>query len=124
MPFRQAHRLKHSQRGGSAEKRRKTTCRPPDLCSSAIKIFRFFSSGMIKVERHRASPDHTHSLRESDQIKRPELIRALIETDSIFKAVKEHATNRLGLGEALHALRTKEAYNIKTKVRGRCRPIS
>ena len=68
--------------GVPADKRRKTKCRPADLCRSTIKIYRFYY-GTVRVEQYQASPDHSHSLRESDQIKRPQVIRALVETEAV-----------------------------------------
>ena len=94
--------------------------------SSRIKVSRFVSSQTLRVERHQDSPDHAHSLKESDQLKRPQAIRNLIEAEAIknyrppaiVQVVKESAIDQLGLAEAVHALRRKEVSNIQAKFRG------
>ena len=78
---------------------------------------------MVKVERYKDSPDHTHSLLEIDRIKRPQAIRTLVEKEAvknysppaITSAVKEYATTELGLGQEL---KRKEVANIQYKVHG------
>lgn len=113
------------QEGIPTEKRRKTRLRPSNFCSAMIKVSWMLSSQIVRVERYQSSPDHTHSLRESDQLKRPQVIRDLVQAEAIksysppaiVEAVKEYATKELHLGGSVHALRTKEVQNIKSKVR-------
>jgi len=107
-----AKRTKSSSRkeGVVPDKRRKTKIRLAGICSSRIKISHDILSQMVQITRFQSSPDHTHSLRESDQLKRPQAIRRLIETEAIknysppaiVRVVKEHATTQLGLAEAVH----------------------
>ncbi len=81
---------------------------------------------IVKVERYKDSPDHTHSLLEIDRIKRPQAIRALVEKEAaknysppaITSAVKEYATNELGLSASVQELKRKEVANIQYKIRG------
>ncbi|GBC53110.2 hypothetical protein GLOIN_2v1789307 [Rhizophagus irregularis DAOM 181602=DAOM 197198] len=84
------------------------------------------SSNVVQVERHKNSPNHTHSLSEIDRLKRPKAIRSLVEIEAvknysaptITSAVKEYATLELGLSEPARELKRKEVANIKYKVRG------
>ena len=81
---------------------------------------------MTRIERHKDSPDHTHTLRESDRLKRPEVIQSLVKEEAIksyppvaiVNAIKEHATDHLNLGACVEDLTRKEVTNIKYKVRG------
>ncbi len=80
---------------------------------------------IVKVEHYKDSPNHTHSLIESDRIKRSQAVRDLVEKEAvknypplaITSAIKEYAT-KLGLGASVQELRRKEVANIKYKVRG------
>uniref|UniRef100_U9U9Y6 ZSWIM1/3 RNaseH-like domain-containing protein n=1 Tax=Rhizophagus irregularis (strain DAOM 181602 / DAOM 197198 / MUCL 43194) TaxID=747089 RepID=U9U9Y6_RHIID len=91
-----------------------------------IKVFWIASSNVVQVERHKNSPNHTHSLSEIDRLKRPKAIRSLVEIEAvknysaptITSAVKEYATLELGLSEPARELKRKEVANIKYKVRG------
>ncbi|PKC54327.1 hypothetical protein RhiirA1_477528 [Rhizophagus irregularis] len=84
------------------------------------------SSNVVQVERHKNSPNYTHSLSEIDRLKRPKAIRSLVEIEAaknysaptITSAVKEYATLELGLDEPARELKRKEVANIKYKVRG------
>uniref|UniRef100_U9TK48 MULE transposase domain-containing protein n=1 Tax=Rhizophagus irregularis (strain DAOM 181602 / DAOM 197198 / MUCL 43194) TaxID=747089 RepID=U9TK48_RHIID len=108
------------------EKRRITRIRPSNICSAMIKIFWIASSNVVQVERHKNSPNHTHSLSEIDRLKRPKAIRSLVEIEAaknypppaITSAVKEYATLELDLGECARELKRKEVTNIKYKIRG------
>src|SRR6266516_6658528 len=108
------------------EKRRITQIRPSGLCCAKIKVSWLASLKVVKVERYKDSPDHTHSLLEIDRIKRPQAIRALVEKEAaknysppaITSAVKEYATTELGLGASAQELKRKEVANIQYKVRG------
>jgi hypothetical protein len=81
---------------------------------------------IVKVERYKDSPNHTHSLLDVDRIKRPQAIRTLVEKEAvknylppaITAAVKEYAMIELGLGASAQELKRKEVTNIKYKVRG------
>ena len=109
----------------SNKKRRVTKTRPSELCLAKIKVLWLVSSKIVKVERYKDSPKHTHSLLESDRIKRSQAVRTLVENEvvknysapAITSALKEHATN-LGLGTSISELKRKEVANIKFKVRG------
>ncbi|CAB4439595.1 unnamed protein product [Rhizophagus irregularis] len=91
-----------------------------------VNVFWIASSNVVQVERHKNSPNHTHSLSEIDRLKRPKAIRSLVEIEAaknysaptITSAVKEYATLELGLGEPARELKRKEVANIKYKVRG------
>ena len=90
-----------------------------------IKISRIASSQQVRVERYKDSPNHSHSLKESDMLKRPQAIRALVEHEAtknysppaIVRYVKEHAADHLGLGESVTTLKRKEVYNVQHKFR-------
>lgn len=107
------------------KKRRITKTRPSKLCQAKIRVLWLFSSKIVKVERYRDSPNHTHSLIESDRVKRSQAIRTLVEKEAvknysppaITSAVKEYATE-IGLGASVRELNRKEVTNIKYKVRG------
>ncbi|RHZ57425.1 hypothetical protein Glove_388g20 [Diversispora epigaea] len=112
--------------GIPSNKRRKTKIRPSYLCFAKIKVTRFITEGKVHVERFQNSPNHTHSLEESDKIKRPQIIRNLVEQEAlknyrppaILNAVKEYAAERMDLDACVKELRRKEVTNIKYKVRG------
>ena len=90
-----------------------------------IKVFWISSLKVVQVERYKNSPNHTHSLPEVDRMKRPKVIRSLVEIEAaknysppaITSAVKEYATLELGLGECVRELKCKEVTNIKYKIR-------
>jgi hypothetical protein len=91
-----------------------------------IKVSWIVSSKVVQVERYKSSPNHTHSLLEVDRIKRPKVIRNLVEIEAtknysppaITSAVKEYATLKLDLGECMRELKHQKVTNIKYKVRG------
>ena len=80
---------------------------------------------IVRVERYKDSPNHTHALLESDRIKRSQAVRTLVKNEAvknysppaITTAVKEYAIE-LGLGTSVRELKCKEVSNIKYKVRG------
>ena len=96
------------------------------MCCAKIKVSWLASLKIVKVERYKDSPDHTHSLLEIDRIKRPQAIRTLVEKEAIknysppaiTSAIKEYATTELGLGVSVQELKRKEVTNIQYKVRG------
>ena len=108
------------------EKRRITKTRPSGLCHAKIKVLWIVSLNLVKIERYKDSPNHTHSLLEADRIKSSQAIRTLVENEAvknysapaITAAVKEYATIKLGLGTSVNELKRKEVTNIKYKVRG------
>lgn len=65
------------------EKRRITRTRPSGLCNAKIKVSWFISSKIAKVEQYKDSPDHAHSLSETDRIKRSQAIRTLVEKEAV-----------------------------------------
>ena len=81
---------------------------------------------MIKIEHYKDSSDHTHFLLEIDRIKHPQAIRTLVKKEAaknylppaITSAVKEYATNELGLSASVQELKQKEVANIQYKIRG------
>ena len=107
------------------KKRRTTMIRPPGFCHAKIKVLRLVSIKMVRIENIKDSPHHSHSLKESDRLKRSDVVRTLIEEEAvksylpvaIVDAVKEYA-NTLSLGSSVQDLRRKEVANIKYKVRG------
>lgn len=90
-----------------------------------IKVSRYISELKVRVERCENSPDHEHLLEESDKLKRSQAVISLVEQEAqknyrppaILSAVKEIATEKLGLGESAKELRRKEFTNIKFKIR-------
>ncbi|PKK60573.1 hypothetical protein RhiirC2_719011 [Rhizophagus irregularis] len=91
-----------------------------------IKVFWIASSNVVQVEKHKNSPNHTHSLSEINRLKQPKAIRSLVEieaaknysTSTITSAVKKYAMLELGLGKPVRELKRKEVANIKYKVCG------
>jgi hypothetical protein len=112
--------------GISQEKRRITKIRPANLCFAKIKIYHYASEQKVLVERFKDSPDHSHTLEESEKLKRSQTVQNLVMQEAIknyrppeiVSAVKEYATEKLDLGESVKELRRKEVTNIKYKVRG------
>ncbi|CAB5200016.1 unnamed protein product [Rhizophagus irregularis] len=110
----------------SNEKCRITKTRPSGLCHAKIKVEWLVSLKIVKVGRYKDSSNHTHSLLDVDRLKRPQVIRTLVEKEAvknylplaITAAVKEYATIELGLGASAQELKRKEVTNIKYKVRG------
>ena len=85
---------------------------PSGLCDAKIKISLLVSSNMTQIECHKDSPDHTHTLRESDRLKCPEVIQSLVKKEviksyppvAIVNAIKEHATDHLNLSTCVKDL--------------------
>ncbi|PKY51082.1 hypothetical protein RhiirA4_531978 [Rhizophagus irregularis] len=81
---------------------------------------------IVQVERYKNSPNHAHLLLKCDRIKRPQVIRTLVEKEAIknytppaiASAVREYATKELGLGTSVSELKRQEVANIKYKIRG------
>ncbi|CAG8502496.1 6013_t:CDS:2, partial [Scutellospora calospora] len=111
--------------GIPSEKRRKTKVRPADQCSAKIKVFHLVTDQVVWVEQYSNSPDHAHTLEDSEKLKRSKAVRVLVEREAvknylspaITSAIKEYATVNLGLGKSIKELRCKEVANIKYKVR-------
>ncbi|RHZ78348.1 hypothetical protein Glove_165g82 [Diversispora epigaea] len=107
-------------------KRRKTKVRTANLCFAKIKILRFDAEQKVRIERFQDSPDHAHSIEESDKLKRPQAVRVLVEKEAvknypvpaIVDAVKEYATENMDLGTSIKELKWREVANIKYKIRG------
>ncbi|EXX77321.1 hypothetical protein RirG_010920 [Rhizophagus irregularis DAOM 197198w] len=110
----------------SQEKRRVTKIRSANLCFAKIKVYRYASEQKVLIERFKDSPDHSHTLEESEKLKRSQTVQNLVMQEAIknyrppeiVNAVKEYATEKLDLGESVKELRRKEVTNIKYKVRG------
>ncbi|RHZ86811.1 hypothetical protein Glove_44g33 [Diversispora epigaea] len=108
------------------KKRRTTMIRPANICHAKIKVIRMTSKKLIQIERYNNTPDHTHTLIESDRLKRSTAVRTLVMQEAIknyppvaiVKAVKEYANNELDLGESVKDLKRKEVANIKYKLHG------
>ena len=81
--------LKHNQSSTRKEdpstpstKRRKTNPRNPGQCFAKIKITYMTAAQKVRVERHADTPDHAHTLEDSDRLKRSQAIKTLIEEAS------------------------------------------
>ncbi|CAB4478545.1 unnamed protein product [Rhizophagus irregularis] len=80
----------------------------------------------VRVEKYNDSPDHIHLLDENEKLKRSQVVQTLVKQEAlknyqppaIVSAVKEFATEKLGLNESVKELRRKEVTNIKSKVHG------
>jgi len=107
------------------EKRRKTKIREPGQCFAKIKIT-YLGSQMVRIERYQDSPDHTHTIEESDMLKRSEAIKNMAigeaskqyRPPAIVTAIKELASNQFGEGSGVEYLRRDEVANIQHKIRG------
>jgi len=90
------------------------------LCSAKIKVYRYASEQKVLVERFKDSPNHSHTLEESEKLKRSQTVQNLVMQEAIknyrppeiVSAVKEYATEKLDLGESVKELRRKEVTNI------------
>ena len=99
---------------------------PADLCSAKIKVQHYISEQKVRIEWFKDSPDHTHSLEESEKIKHSQAIWDLVMQEvlknywpsEIINIVKEYAIVELDLRESVKELKLKEVINIKYKVRG------
>ncbi|RHZ51439.1 hypothetical protein Glove_478g118 [Diversispora epigaea] len=108
------------------KKQRTTMIRPANICHAKIKVICMTSKKLIQIERYNNTPDHTHTLIESDRLKRSTAVRTLVMQEAIknyppvaiVKAVKEYANNELDLGESVKDLKRKEVANIKYKLHG------
>lgn len=117
---------KRQQENIPNNKRRKTAIRPSGICQAQIKVSHLISLKIVRIERYKNSPNHTHELEESNRIKRSQAVRTLVEKEAIKNysppaitaAVKEYATDKLGLGSSVYDLKRKEVANIKYKIRG------
>src|SRR2546423_3087357 len=97
------------------EKRHITRIRPANLCFAKIKVYRYASEQKVLVERFKDSPDHSHTLEESEKLKRSQTVQNLVVQEAIknyrppeiISAVKEYATEKLDLGESVKELRQK-----------------
>ncbi|RHZ51825.1 hypothetical protein Glove_469g15 [Diversispora epigaea] len=106
------------------EKRRKTKIRSANLCFIKIKVSRFITEKKVYIERYQDSPDHTHTIEESEKLKRSQFVRNLVEQEAIknypppaiVNAIKEYAIEKLDLSSSVKELRRKEVTNIKSKV--------
>jgi len=63
--------------GVPSEKRRKTSVRPAGLCSAKIRVRRLDAGKRVRIERYNGSPDHEHSIEDSDKLKFPDAIKNL-----------------------------------------------
>ncbi|RHZ85314.1 hypothetical protein Glove_67g30 [Diversispora epigaea] len=100
------------------KKRRTTMIRPANICHAKIKVIRMTSKKLIQIERYNNTPDHTHTLIESDCLKLMQEAIKNYPPVAIVKAVKEYANNELDLGESVKDLKRKEVANIKYKLHG------
>ncbi|GET56013.1 hypothetical protein GLOIN_2v1487159 [Rhizophagus irregularis DAOM 181602=DAOM 197198] len=60
--------------------------RPSGLCHAKIKVKWLVSLKIVKVRRYKDSSNHTYLLLDVDKLKRPQVIRTLVEK----KAVKNY----------------------------------
>ena len=60
------------------EKRRITKIWPSNMCYAKIKVQRYAFEKKVRIERFKDSPDHSHSLEESEKLKRSNAVRDLI----------------------------------------------
>lgn len=121
------HRISSTQskENISNEKRRVTKIRPSEIYNTKIRVWWLVSLKMVKVERYNNSSEHTHSLVESDRLKRSQTVRTLVEKKAvknysppaITSAIKDY-TSKLGLDASVNELKRKEVANIKNKVHG------
>ncbi|CAB4421298.1 unnamed protein product [Rhizophagus irregularis] len=91
-----------------------------------VNVYRYAFEQKVLIERFKDSPDHSHTLEESEKLKRSQTVQNLVMQEAIknyrppeiVNAVKEYATEKLDLGESVKELRQKKVTNIKYKVRG------
>ncbi|RHZ67799.1 hypothetical protein Glove_299g65 [Diversispora epigaea] len=93
----------------------------------ACRFTKYNPSSMQKkvyIERYQDSPDHIHTIEESEKLKRSQFVRNLVEQETIknylppaiVNAIKEYAIEKLDLSSSVKELRRKEVTNIKSKV--------
>ena len=108
------------------EKRRKTKIRDSDLCFAKMKVTHLSQVQMVRVEHYDDSPGHTHTLTESDILKRPEAIKNLVASEAtkpyrpleIINTIEDLASKTFGEGTGAAYLHRKEVSNIQSKLRG------
>ena len=87
-------------------------------------MLRFVGAQKVQIERYNNSLDHTHTLGESEVLKRSDAVRKLVEEEAaknyppptIMSAIKDYATRKLDLGASVKELKRKEVSNIKQRV--------
>ncbi|CAB4490569.1 unnamed protein product [Rhizophagus irregularis] len=72
--------------GVSNKKCHITKIRLANICSAKIKVQRYISEQKVRIERFQDSPDHSHTLKESERLKRSQIVRDLV----IQEAVKNY----------------------------------
>ncbi|CAG8857486.1 33096_t:CDS:1, partial [Gigaspora margarita] len=95
------------------EKRRKTKTRSPNLCSAKICVLHFVGAQKVQIEQYNNSLDHTHTLEESEVLKRSNTVRKLVEEEAvknyspptIVSTIKDYATKKLDLGASVKELK-------------------
>lgn len=60
---------------------------PAGFCEAKIKVTWFFSSRMVQIKQFKSSSDHSHTLDESNMLKRSNTIQTLVTN----KAIKNYA---------------------------------
>ena len=53
------------------------------MCYTKIKVQRYAFEKKVRIERFKDSPDHSHSLEESEKLKRSNAIRDLIIQEAL-----------------------------------------
>ena len=114
--FKKHNKSSTRKEGIPNKKRRVTKIRPADLCSAKIKVQRYFSEQKVRIERFKDSPDHSHSIEDSEKLKCTKVVCKLViqeavknyQPPEIVGAIKEIATEKLDLGECVKELRQKE----------------
>ncbi|RUS31087.1 hypothetical protein BC938DRAFT_478487 [Jimgerdemannia flammicorona] len=124
------HRHSSTRKEGvPPEKTRKRRIRDQGQCFAKIRTTLNAETGIVRVERFASTtPEHTHSLDESDRVKRPKILRDLVAEEAakampgkppaILETVQEIASRRFGAHVGEQYLQRKEVANIRLKVRG------
>ncbi|KAF9998378.1 hypothetical protein BGZ80_006797 [Entomortierella chlamydospora] len=119
------HRDSSSRQAGiSSKKRRLTSVRAPMECKIKIRVVHTDADQMTCIERYDETPDHCHTLEDSDKVKRPQAVRQMMINEArkayrppaIVVAVKDLAAGQ-GLEEVNPHISRKEVSNIQATVR-------
>ncbi|KAF9282796.1 hypothetical protein BGZ74_002081, partial [Mortierella antarctica] len=103
-------------------KRRRTNTTIPVACTASIKVIHIKSTSTVLIEQYKDSPNHTHSIEDSDKYKTPLIIKHMIKQEAckpyqppdIITTIKEIA-EKAGLGDLAFHLEHQEVANIQKK---------
>jgi hypothetical protein len=86
---------------------------------------KFLKKKKVLVERHRNTEEHSHTLQESDSLKRPPAVKQMIAAEAVkpypprqVATVVKELGSKCGLAGPVELITTKEVANMQVKLRG------